>query len=319
MTDDNLNRIELRDETTGATAKILAGFGFNCYSFRPVIDGETIEVLWSHPEFDKGGERPSGSGIPLLFPFPGRLRGTSLEFRGKSYALGPGDAFGNAIHGYVLNRAWSVVEQESNRVVAQFQPSVDAPDLVGRWPADYLLQVAYTLRNNTLTLGVMIGCMGEPNTLPFGFGTHPYFRVPLGDSGSADDCQIHVPAAKHWELADMLPTGRTVANDAAHDLSEGKPFGETQLDDVLTELSSHEGRIATKIADSNSGRTMTMTFDDSFRECVVYNPPHREAFCIEPLTCVPNAYDLEAQGIATGLRILEPGESFSANIEISVA
>ena len=318
MTTDETIPIELVDEATGATAMILAFCGMNCYSFRPVLDGKPLEVLWSHPDFEKGTERPSGSGIPLLFPFPGRLRGTSLEFRGRSFSLVPGDSLGNAIHVYVLDRPWRVIQQESARLVAQFQPSVDAAELVERWPADYRVTVTYTLDGNSLLLDTKIENPSTIDALPFGFGTHPYFRLPLGDGGNADDSTVHVPAAEHWELADMLPTGRTLTNDAAHDLRDGKPFGETKLDDVLTDLTAQDGRVTTRIVDRASGRTMTMTFDESFRECVVYNPPHREAFCIEPLTCVPNAYDLEAAGIATALRVLEPGESFTANIEIRV-
>jgi len=47
---------------------------------------------------------------------------------------------------------------------------------------------------------------------------------------------------------------------------------------------------------------------------VVYNPPHREAFCIEPYTCVPDPFALEARG----LRVLAPGEQFQARIDIEV-
>jgi aldose 1-epimerase len=64
---------------------------------------------------------------------------------------------------------------------------------------------------------------------------------------------------------------------------------------------------------------MTQRFDDPFRECVGYTPPHREAICIEPLTCVPSCFDLTARGIDAGLRIIPPGGSFTAPVEIEVA
>ena len=76
--------VELVDESTGTTAKILVGLGLNCYSFCPMIEDKPLEVLWSEPEFASGAKRPSGSGIPLMFPFPGRLRGKSLEYAGKT-------------------------------------------------------------------------------------------------------------------------------------------------------------------------------------------------------------------------------------------
>jgi aldose 1-epimerase len=61
-----------------------------------------------------------------------------------------------------------------------------------------------------------------------------------------------------------------------------------------------------------------MTFGPEFPACVVYNPPHREAICIEPYTAVPDAFALESRGIAAGLRVLKPGESFKGQIDIAV-
>ena len=49
----------------------------------------------------------------------------------------------------------------------------------------------------------------NPDTgpLPFGFGTHPYFRVPLGGTSGAE-CRVTVPVEDQWELEGLLPTGR---------------------------------------------------------------------------------------------------------------
>src|SRR5688500_248798 len=108
-----LEIVTLRDESTGSSVKVLVGYGYKSYQFEAVCGGEPIDVLWSAPNFESGRERPSHSGIPILFPFPGRISGTSFDFRGRSYPLEAGDAFGNAIHGFVLNRPWQVVEQSS--------------------------------------------------------------------------------------------------------------------------------------------------------------------------------------------------------------
>ena len=70
--------------------------------------------------------------------------------------------------------------------------------------------------------------------------------------------------------------------------------------------------------DPAAGRTVTIAFDRTFRECVVYNPPHRRAVCIEPYTCVPDPFRLAASGVDAGLRVLEPGEAFSARVDIRV-
>jgi aldose 1-epimerase len=68
--------------------------------------------------------------------------------------------------------------------------------------------------------------------------------------------------------------------------------------------------------DGVNDRRLTISFDAAFGHCVVFNPPHREAICIEPYTSVPDAYALEERGIATGLRVLAPGESFQAAVDL---
>ena len=116
---------DITDPTSGAKARVSVTQGFNCFSWKPMLDDGPREMLWADPAFDSGEKRPSGSGIPLLFPFPGRIGGAAFTFGGRDYQLEPGDAYGNAIHGFVLNRAWRVVEQTAARVVGEFQASID--------------------------------------------------------------------------------------------------------------------------------------------------------------------------------------------------
>jgi aldose 1-epimerase len=307
--------ITLHDETTGASAKILPARGFNCYSYQPLVAGEAVEVLWTAPDFVSGQSKASHSGIPILFPFPGRLRGTKFSFGGETYSLEAGDGIGNAIHGFVIDRSWRIADQTATRVVGEFQASVDEPALLDHWPADFRIAVAYELVGHAMTSDVRIENTGD-GALPFGFGTHPYFRVPLGKRGGADNCLITVPAAQYWELEHMLPTGRKLPATAAHALATGMRFADAKFDDVFTDLTFAAGRSRTTIEDRENRRALELTFDEQFRECVVYNPPHRQAICIEPYTCVPDAYALAETDVDTGLRVLPPGEVFSTRIDI---
>jgi aldose 1-epimerase len=88
----NKDVIEIADRASGSTASILPRLGFNCFSWRPVLDDGPREMLWAERDFEAGGKRPSGSGIPLLFPFPGRIGGATYQFNGRDYKLEPGDA-----------------------------------------------------------------------------------------------------------------------------------------------------------------------------------------------------------------------------------
>lgn len=311
-----IENVTLRDEATGASARILAGYGFNCYSFQVAFGDETLEVLWSAPGFENGGERASGSGIPILFPFPGRIQGTELKWDGKTYSLAEGDGRGNAIHGFVHERPWRVIERSGNRAVGQFQASVDDPQLLECWPADFRITATYELRHNELATNYLIENPGQ-HPLPFGLGTHPYFRVPLGGN-HAEDCVVRVPVSGRWELNDMIVTGKQTPMEDRQRYHDGLKFSDTSFDNIFGGLTFEDETCTTSVHDPESGHTMVMQFDSEFRECVVYNPPHREAICIEPYTCVPDPFRLNKEGVDGGLRILGPGEKFSANVRIRV-
>ncbi len=300
----------------GARAKILPGVGFNCYSFEVPASPRPIEVLWTSPDFLSGKARPSSSGIPLLFPFAGRIRGTSFRFDGKTFALEAGDGKGNAIHGFVINRPWRVTRHEGNRATGQFQASVDDPALLEHWPADFRITADYQLRGNVLVTDYAIE---NPDTrpLPFAFGTHPYFRLPLGGASGAD-CRVTVPVEHSWELEGLLPTGRQTSPSVVAELSRGMSAGLMQLDHVFGGLKFDNHRCTTRVHDPASKRTMVMTFDDQFAACVVYNPPHREAVCIEPYTTIPDPFTLRDKSIDPHLQILPPGGSFRTRIEIGL-
>src|SRR5262245_11079548 len=171
----------IRDAASGASADILVSHGFNCFRFTAM----DVEVIYAPPDFGAGTGRPSRGGIPLLFPFPGRIPGTTFQWDGKTYSLEPGDALGNAIHGFVHARPWRVVELSENRIVGQFHAWRDDASLQARWPADFQITASYAFRGNVLRGEFKIENPGE-SPLPCGFGTHPYFRVPLGGD-SADE------------------------------------------------------------------------------------------------------------------------------------
>jgi aldose 1-epimerase len=304
----------IRDAASGASAEILVSQGFNCFRFTAMPGGRPVEAIYAPADFAAGQGRPSRGGIPLLCPFPGRIRGTTFLWEGKSYALEAGDALGNAIHGFALSRPWRIVEQSDDRVTGRFHAWRDDPALQARWPADFVLTATYAIEATALRAQYQLENPGNV-PLPCGFGTHPYFRVPVGD-GRADDCEVALPVSARWELKDMLPTGRKMELTDAGRFQAGQRFGKLALDDVFTGLKFAGEWCEAAIRDPVSGLSLRQRFDGAFQECVVYTAPHREAICIEPLTCVPNCFELAGRGIDAGLKIIPPGGSLTARVEI---
>ena len=315
----NSHVIEIADRASGSSARILASLGFNCFSWQPVLADGPREMLWADAEFERGDKRPSGSGVPLLFPFPGRIGGAAFTFQGREYQLEPGDAFGNAIHGFVFNRPWRVVEQSDHRVVGEFQASVDDRSILERWPADFRIRVSYEVRGHELLSDIRYENTGD-GPLPCGFGTHAYFRLPLTEGGDAEQTRVLAPVTQIWEAEQMLPTGRKSPATGDNDLASGGPLAGRKFDTYFTTLQPDtDGMLRTRLTDPANGRTLTQTFSHAFTQCVVYTPPHRQAICLEPYTCLPDPFRMSAAGYDTGWQILAPGEAFETSVRIDVS
>ncbi len=296
-------------------AEIAPAFGFNC--FRWATRG--MDVLYADPQFLTGGSSPTRSGVPILFPFPNRIRDGRFSWQGKMYELPRNDPSGkNAIHGFACRRAWRVIGQgadaDSAWLSGEFHGSRDAPECATFWPADYRIRVTYRLMPGRLRIEA-VADNPDRVPLPFGLGYHPYFLTT-----PAAECRVHVPARQYWELDESLPSGRRILISGSRDLNRPRPFADLSVDDVLTDLAGDPADgLVERGAIARGPLSVRIRSSPDFREAVVFTPPHRQAFCIEPYTCATDAINLQARGVDAGLRLLQPGESWSGVVEFAVS
>lgn len=311
-----MNVIDLKAADSASSARISVDRGFNCFEFTADVNGTSVGVIDSEPGFADGKGKVSGNGIPLLFPYPNRIRAARFTWAGTEYSL-PENLVGwnkeNAIHGFCLDRPWRVVESGPEFAVGEFHLSVDAPDRRELWPADFIIRCRYTLRGSSLLSSFEV-TNPDKVALPWGLGTHAYFKVPLRAESQPDQCLLIAPPTTQYELVDCLPTGGTqdIPNDLT--LSDGVRFGAHKLDDVFGGLPADV--VECSIMDEAAGLQVVQRNPGSFRELVMYTPPDRNAVCFEPYTCVTDAVNLQQQGIDAGWQTLGPGEKFSTWIDI---
>ncbi len=143
------------EDGSGGRAEIWPALGFNCFHWQAVVARRSCSTcLYADPKLFADG-RPTRSGIPILFPFPNRIRAGRFRWEGKDYQLPLNDSVKqNAIHGFACRRPWRVVGQGADANAAwltgEFRGSVDAKDCAGLWPADYELRITYRLTANCL-------------------------------------------------------------------------------------------------------------------------------------------------------------------------
>ncbi len=314
--------IEITDSATGSMATIAADLGFNCFRFVATLpDGRTANVLSSAERFEEGGQRASHSGIPLLFPYPNRIASGRYSWAQRNYHLPEGsvpyDKTGNAIHGFCLDRPWRVAEESGSSATGVFRLSLDAPDRLGFWPADAEISVSYRVVGSCLRSVIRIFNPSD-RPLPWGFGTHPYFSLPLSATSSASQCRVFVPSDRVWELNKCLPSGVTKGPPENARLEDNPSFAGLKLDDVYTHVRSQEGIIVCRISDPAAGVAVEQRCSPGFREIVAFTPLWSSSVCLEPYTCVTNAINLEQNGVDAGLQVLSPGAEWSGWIEIEV-
>jgi aldose 1-epimerase len=311
-------------EGDGCRAEIWPALGFNCFQWQATAAGQALDLLYADPTLFGEG-RPSRSGIPVLFPFPNRIRAGFFRWDNIDYQLprnsGPGV---NAIHGFALNRGFRVAAQGSDAtsafVTGVFRGSVNAADLAEKWPADYELKLTYRLTASALRLEVEVS-NPDVKPLPWGLGFHPYFRLPFAPGFKPEDCQLTVPATSYWELTESLPTGKVLSVDASRNFNKPRAFPEVNVDDVLTGLppiGSDGFRVGGELVGA-PGVTLRILWTAGFRETVVFTPANRAAFCVEPYTCVTDAINLQPRGVDAGLQVLAPGATWRGVVDMRLA
>jgi aldose 1-epimerase len=291
-----------------ATAEVLPALGFNCVRWR-IGDRDLLYC----PPLDELAERPTRGGIPILFPFPNRIRDGRFTWAGKEHQLPLNDpAKKNAIHGFTPREPWGIVDTgsggEAAWVEAAFPPR---STWTHQWAGIGVITLKVKLTATALQYTAkVVNYGGQP--FPFGLGYHPYFAV-------TPDCHVQTPARARWELVDSLPTGRRLPVEGSFDLRQPRPVGEVQLDDGYTDLPNEliaadgmieRGRLVC------SGRVLTVRTATAFRDLVVFTPPHRKAICMEPYTCPTDAIHLQEKE-DVGWRVLPVGGRWETSVEFA--
>ncbi len=311
--------VVLKDNKTRQTAMVLPSVGNNCISYRVEIGDKEIELLFAAPDAESLQGRPSGYGIPILFPWPNRIEYGKFTFEGKDIQLKTPAEGAHLLHGYVLSRPWKVVgygssEAEGAWVTCRFT-SGDFEEISAEWPFPFEVEGTYRLKDGGLALEVSGRNVGDAN-MPAGLGYHPYFPLPLLPTGDRRTCTIQLPCDSYWPLrVDSIPKGEVVAVSGDYDLKTKTPIGDRYYDDVWAGVRFDEdGWSRCHFEDPDAGVQVIVEADPAFREWVFFAPDSRPVVCFEPYTCTTDAVNLQACGIDAGLSVLKLGESLSGTM-----
>jgi aldose 1-epimerase len=265
----------------------LIGGGLRAYSARgrPVLDG-----------YAESGGATSGRG-QVLIPWPNRLEDGTYEWDGERHQLPINEPEnGNAIHGLVRGKTWSLTERDDARAVVEYglepQPG---------YPFSLVLRIEYALSGDGLRVTMTAENTGA-EACPFGMGMHPYLttRTP-----TVDPVVLRVPGRVVLYTGERsLPAGRGPVAGTEYDFTSPRPIGSTQLDHAFTDLERDADGLARVQLDA-----LTVWLDETYSYVQVFTGDPlpdvaRRSLAVEPMTCPVNAFRT-----GEGLIRLEPGSS----------
>jgi aldose 1-epimerase len=300
-------------EAQGERAVIVPQAGFQCLSYRV----SSLEVIAGPADPAEWQEKPFRSGIPLLFPWPGRIRDGIFSWRRRDIRLPINDPSHHcAIHGLTYKHAFKVTRRGPYFVAARLD-SNDEPELSQAWPYPFVLELDYEIGAG-LRLRLAVSNAGQ-SPMPFGFGAHPYFHAPLDPQGSRAAVQIQGKVDGRWQTDQrLLPTGKLEALTGPMDLRTPVTLGSQTYDDPFR-LAVGRGECAARLIDPKLKMALELRAAPAFRDLVVYAPPEKNVVALEPYTCAPDAFNLAANGVDSGVIELQPGGRFEASFEIRLS
>lgn len=259
-----------------------------------------IDVLRPASSDDIADRNPLGMASFPLFPFSGRINGGLFRWAEQDIQLKlnfPPER--HAIHGQAWQAEWHVVERSTSRIVIAYDHA--ASD----WPWHYRAEQELRLDDDGLSVTLSLVNLDQQE-MPAGLGWHPYFP--------RQDAEARIGVTKIWRTkGDELPESSSRLTDDC-DLSRRVRIADFVLDNAFVSDGS-----GAELNWPSRNMSVRLSNDPIFTQTVVYIPEGENYFCVEPVSHVPNAFNLHLPPEQTGLRVLRPGERMSGRIRIDAA
>jgi len=223
------------------------------------------------PQAVASGRGNDTSCYPLV-PFSGRIANGHLAFDGEEITLPPNwPGQRHPMHGDGWAQPWTVVRSDERSAEIEY-----LHDACSGWPFRYRARQSYRLDDDTFTIGIGIENL-ETRTLPAGLGLHPYF---VRDA----DAELLCPVRLMWRTdAEVLPVER-IAVPPQVSFATSRKVDDVRLDNAFE---GWDGKAT--ITWPRTGLHLELSATEPLRNVVIYVPPERPYFCVEPVSHVPGA------------------------------
>jgi aldose 1-epimerase len=258
-----------------------------------------VDVMRPTAESDYGNASLCASFIML--PWANRLRDARFTFRGTEYQLEPSSADGTAIHGTVRKLAWRVVSADETHIRCVFDSALQEKV---NYPFEFSAEAEYRLDGRDFVMHLTLR-NEDKQPIPAGFGHHPYFMI--APESAENRVMLEIPCDQQYTLHHELPTAPPHTITPAADYRALRTLDHNTHDDLLT--SRHPDKPMQMVYPMWN---MQIEFhaDPVFEHALLFVPPEKPFFALEPQTNANDGFNLAEQGISpAGVFVLEAGES----------
>lgn len=279
------------------------GGGIRSYS---VANNELLDT-YSIDEISHNGQGQ------VLAPWPNRIRGGKYSFGENHYQLGINEVTkNNAIHGLVRWRNWDGIKIDSQtlKMTHLLFPSPG-------YPFSLHFEITYFLEDSGLKINTKVTNIGS-GPAPFGIGAHPYIKLGLGN---IDECFLQSPGKIRLITdSNSIPVSEKDLDGDEFDFQQEKEVGNVKLDTCFTHLQRNATGLANVyFSDKDKKNKIKLWMDSSYNFLVLFSGDtlpvnrRRKSLAIEPMSCVPNAFQSNE-----GLITLIPNNTFEGNWGITL-
>jgi aldose 1-epimerase len=264
-----------------------------------------VELLRRVDDLDAARIKGSSAGIPLLYPWANRLGSLQYRAAGRHVSLestSPHLHFDDhklPMHGVPWSQLqWNVVSRGADALTARLDWL--SQELLAIFPFPHHVEMVARLRPVDLEIQTTVFAdSGSP--VPISFGFHPYFGLP---GIPRAEWTLNAPAMHKLALdVQGIPTGQENPQTPI-----AARLGNTGYDDGFA-LSDEQA----KFSIAGNGYSIAIEFQSGFAFAQIFAPKDKEFIAIEPMTAATNALCSGA-----GLRVIAPGEQFTASFRIEV-
>lgn len=267
-----------------------------------ITAADGTEYLWNGDPAYWAGRAPN------LFPYVGRLTNDRYTYGGKTYEM--------TRHGFAKRTVFTPVDQGVENLTLRM---TDTPESRESYPFAFRFDISYVLEGSTLVIVYAVENLGG-ETMYFGLGGHPGFRVPLEAGKNFEDYRLTFARPSQPCQVLLSDSYMLSGRDAAYPLENGTtlPLRHALFDHDAVILKNFERTMTLSAGEGTRGLTLSCP---RMRYLGIWHQPGTSApyVCLEPWASLPSRQDVvEDLAQQNDLLSLEPGQRYENRWTITI-